>query len=528
MPFDNDYIIKENNTEIDAKKYQLELPNGDFIALNNQQINAYESLIKFINNDSEYTFTLAGYAGTGKTTMIKKFIENILASDKRIFNKDICVTAPTHKAKKVIEKSTGLISNTIQSICGIAPRIDLDNFNPNNPEFGKRFNASINQYKIIILDEASMVNRYLFKMIKKLAIQYRVKIIFMGDIAQLPPINETVSSCFLTEEQVLKLYNEDIMNGIEPNKSIYVDVNGNDEVEFIYGVNEFSQLTLVERQAHDNPLMGLFDKMRETINENSSIILPSSNKVNSKGGYFYLDVPNEFKAKLLEYFTHKNFDKDVNFAKACAWRNSTVKSMNQMIRQEKFGANVSQIVVGDRLMAFHSVMDKSNRKYNLRNSEEYRVLDVMHKSEYGYTYFETLVEDEDNEQRYFKILDNSDSMSLLQFESRLHKIAKSAYSAKGHFKSLKWKSYYKLKGEYLLLGDILTGNRVSVTQTINYGFACTIHKLQGSTCENVFINGFDIMQNRIPKLRNQLFYVAMTRPTKRAFMLGHPQQQMEI
>ena len=55
---------------------------------------------------------------------------------------------------------------------------------------------SIYYYDIIIIDEASMINQSMLKNILYISNTLKGKIIFLGDIAQLPPINEESSDVF--------------------------------------------------------------------------------------------------------------------------------------------------------------------------------------------------------------------------------------------------------------------------------------------------------------------------------------------
>ena len=127
------------------------------------------------NTVHDLLYTLDGAAGTGKTTIVKQFLNN-LKVDKR----KIAVTAPTHKAKKVIQAATGFPSQTIQKLLGLRPDINLDGFNPNRPVFNPIAEDEIQYYTYVVIDESSMFNQEAFKLICELAFKYKVRIIFMG------------------------------------------------------------------------------------------------------------------------------------------------------------------------------------------------------------------------------------------------------------------------------------------------------------------------------------------------------------
>ena len=83
------------------------------IILNDEQQNVYNNLIKFLQSD-ENELLLIGYAGTGKTTLITKFINDIII--KKMVRR-IALAAPTHKAVGIIKNKlfgnlSGATNNT--------------------------------------------------------------------------------------------------------------------------------------------------------------------------------------------------------------------------------------------------------------------------------------------------------------------------------------------------------------------------------------------------------------------------------
>ena len=59
-----------------------------------------------------------------------------------------------------------------------------------------------------------------------------------------------------------------------------------------------------------------------------------------------------------------------------------------------------------------------------------------------------------------------------------------------------------------------------IMKDLDYGYAITGHKSQGSTYKHVMILEDDINLNHKIKERNQIKYVALTRPTTTATMLS--------
>jgi ATP-dependent exoDNAse (exonuclease V) alpha subunit len=89
-----------------------------------------------------------------------------------------------------------------------------------------------------------------------------------------------------------------------------------------------------------------------------------------------------------------------------------------------------------------------------------------------------------------------------------------------------WKKYYEFRRNNIIMESIdkyrngLYRNKEDIiAKDIYYGYAITGHKSQGSTYEHVFVMENDINDNWVLKERNQIKYVAFTRPTTSATVL---------
>jgi ATP-dependent exoDNAse (exonuclease V) alpha subunit len=70
--------------------------------LTSQQNTALEYIKAFVQDKDKSVFILMGYAGTGKTTMIKALIPEIQKIGKKVK-----LMAPTGRAAKVLKEKTG-------------------------------------------------------------------------------------------------------------------------------------------------------------------------------------------------------------------------------------------------------------------------------------------------------------------------------------------------------------------------------------------------------------------------------------
>lgn len=194
------------------------------IVLNNDQANLLPRLEYWFRHYGEIGvkpfFSLSGAAGTGKTTVIRYFIEKM-----NINLDEIICAAYVGKAVTVLS-SHGLPAKTIHSLIYqmiMIPEMD-DNGDPILSKTGKVSMKMVFElkteleypYKLIVIDEASMVNDALRDDI----LSFGIPVIFIGDMNQLPPIFGQ-STVMLKPDYVLT----QIMRQAEDNPIIYLSQN---------------------------------------------------------------------------------------------------------------------------------------------------------------------------------------------------------------------------------------------------------------------------------------------------------------
>lgn len=153
-------------------------------------------------------FMLKGYAGSGKTTILKGLVEYLNAVEK-----DFALMAPTGRAAKVIREKTGQEAYTIhKSIYSYEAMVEIEEGDSFYYYYKIRNNVDV-AGKIFIVDEASMLSdaksegeffRFGSSHLLSDLISYtRVaqpnvnsKIIFVGDPCQLPPVGDNSSKAF--------------------------------------------------------------------------------------------------------------------------------------------------------------------------------------------------------------------------------------------------------------------------------------------------------------------------------------------
>jgi exodeoxyribonuclease-5 len=146
---------------------------------------ADKQIEEWFNKSTEQVFVLTGYAGTGKTTLLKHTVCDTL---KLVPDESAAFVTPTGKAATVLIKS-GTPACTIhrliyQSITEIV-KVEINGKTVEVEKLRFRRRDSIDKkIKLIVLDEASMVSDDVMWDL----LRFGVKLLLCGDNAQLPPV----------------------------------------------------------------------------------------------------------------------------------------------------------------------------------------------------------------------------------------------------------------------------------------------------------------------------------------------------
>jgi|UniRef100_A0A6C0CIR6 exodeoxyribonuclease V alpha subunit len=177
MYYDNDNDIDEDKFTIFITSFE----NKKKYKLTNEQIQA----IKFaIIGDLSI---ITGPPGTGKTTIVEAIIE-WYQNENPYYN--ISLQAPTGKAIKGLLEKCENIKN--KDICGTLHKCLLNTF----PKIKQEINTGETQDKLphtihkIIVDEASMIDIFMFKKLLNFCDYFQCSLLLCGDINQLPPVGK--------------------------------------------------------------------------------------------------------------------------------------------------------------------------------------------------------------------------------------------------------------------------------------------------------------------------------------------------
>ena len=425
------------------------------------QKNAIDNIIDFIAepfNPAKYIVGLTGAGGTGKTFITKYIINHCKYS-----NSVIKCTSSTHKACRVFSQAIGGKNvDTIQSTFGLRLDLRLEDFNPSNPQFNPMAKPKLENIRLLIIDEASMLPAKLVTYICNECKKLNIKILFIGDSSQLAPVNEKKSIAF----------------------------------ERCFEVNNLAQIV---RQGSSNPITNLLDILRYDIQHKTYRFLECISKNVGATNYnecdegFTICNKSDFQNLIDRSFNDEEYTKNIDMYRIIAYTNNCVSGWNNYIRNNIIrGADKNIITKNDLIMSYETIVNEF-MEIVINNSEEYIINDIVNfvDDKYGFKGF--LVKFQlvhgGNITRPLFVIDHRDNFTIQMYHKTITDLINSAKSANGGTRVSKWKAYYEFKKKYLIAANVLDrSGKILYNRDIDYGFAITSHKSQGSTYDTVFVD----------------------------------------
>lgn len=462
--------------------------------LNTQQQEALHALEDFYNS-GETCISISGYAGTGKTTIMKVFDAYL----RKKGAEEPVYMAPTHKANVVTRKNNpSVIARTIHSFLGLNPTLDLSNpeLDYNNEQFNiKNLNISsdpIYESTVFIIDESSMIFDKLVDSLINAAASLDSKIIFLGDAAQLSPVKQET-----------------------PSKALSVN-------------NSSIQLTKVERTS-DNAILKEATRLRNGED------LSYTTELNANGdGVIYTKSSNYDGILQFIENTVKDIDyaNNPNYLKILSATNNMIPLINNLVRGIRFGeekAKSSRFLPGDILTAYFNMHHTKNtqKPYSIMNGVDYKVVKAEGNQTYTFTAFGktlnipcitvTLQDTVDSEVTDIYFIDEANPNisntlnDIIELKDFLYKQTRSHNAAQRTTALKKLDELTEFGMMNAITRNVNGRNTLKIRKTFDYGYAQTVHKSQGSTYDNVVIYGdtFDKFQSENQK--QSLKYVSVTR-----------------
>lgn len=468
--------------------FKINLP----FSLNDQQKSALYELEKFIE-DYGTEITLSGYAGTGKSTIIGIFSKWL---DHRIGRGNIVYTAPIHRAN-VITKQNNPNANvyTLSALFGFTPDTDeameRESLDLRELEFRSKNQVKYEPGQLIIIDEASMVQDGLYEYIQKIIAKDGVSVIYVGDSAQLRPVKS---------DHISKVFTSD-------------------------GVPQIT-LTKVERTG-DNPILKEATRLRRGEG------LSYQTDINDKGqGVLYTSNDTVINENLKQIISSEEFNADPLHFRVITATNAAAATYNSKIRSLRYGKFAKPFVKGDILMGYSNKLRKPDGSYRLINSMDYIVQNVRDttvkfrtdKGTIEFKAFKLSIRPIGNtimDDFHITVIDKNEPDSklfeIVEYKDKLWRMAKEAKQDKqiSKYRDLVQMAF-NIDNELNITKNLEDNQgRLKIRKAIDYGYAQTVWKSQGSTYSKVLIlsneidtfgYGRDVMQ-----LRNELRYVAVSR-----------------
>jgi len=464
------------------------------ITLNQCQKNALLRMMAFAKSPSRRVFILKGYAGTGKTTLVKSLIKELDKAKIRYH-----LLASTGRAAKILANTTGVpqtktVHGLIYKYTGFSEDLDkivqereqtgMDNSGQLWITFG--LSSADDDAHLYIIDEASMISneeelhdtqaKYENGRLLENILSYddQGKFIFVGDACQLPPINQTYS----------------------PALSVSFFAN-----EFEIDAEE-AELTEIVRQSHGNDIAESAQRLRHLCHSPQATVWA---KFPLKGYHniHLLSSTTELLNRYLKDIRSKGF----NSVTMIAHSNKQCLTTTEIIRHAL--GKTDRICVGDLLL-----ITQNNRVAKLMNGDlvEVTAIDNCTVTRAGLTFIQVTVKE--------LFTGRTDS---------LYMILEVLLSGRTNLTNVQHKSLFidfaiRMKKKGIMQKDPRFEDAMLVDPFLNalrcvYGYVLTTHKAQGGEWDDVYLDIPRYLSRREKPFVYQWVYTAMTRAKKELYVV---------
>ena len=481
--------------------YEISL---DF-ALTEKQKDVLDSIDRFIKDNSENCaklMTVSGVAGSGKTSIMECVRLRYMWDKNPLTNRfyKIFFASTTHRAAGVLKSKVKTKVYTLHSLFGINVETDMEG---DRYDCKKKVNNlsedKLDRDSIVVIDEASMINRENFAIIRDICSKLNVKCIFCGDKCQLAPVGDNEGDCsvvFLGEGgEVLEL--NEIMRTDDSgilDESVYVREHGDFSFSSSWNSENESGVLFLDR-GEVGELGRILDSEVEKLKNN----------------------PNAFR-----FITYTN---------------DNVEKLNTLVRR-KMGYNDIVPRKNEVLMSYANMGYQGGGNYYIINSESYVVeevegVDEIDVSEYldgvgvgekFITAHRLKLKDALGDIKRVNYIDIKENLMnreiagiLAEEKVRLWKLWRATTDKKergvitGKINQIE---------NFLFVNDNIYNDKGWLLQgkMVSYSYAITCHKIQGGENDCIMINSLDFNRCMDRKVLEQLRYVGVTR-AKRALII---------
>lgn len=427
------------------------------------------------------TYLLRGFAGTGKTSLVKAIVNTLPSVAMRSV-----LLAPTGRAAKVLQAYSGRFASTIHRKIYFQGR---------TAEGGFRVVPAINKHTntLFIVDEASMIadssveggifgsRNLLDDLISYVQQGAGCKLLLIGDAAQLPPVGLDISPAL--------------------------------DLQFLQSAYKITiasfELTEVMRQALDSGILFNATLLREKL-LNSNFTLPLIQVTSFQD--IQRTEPDQLEEQLMECFSRRDYNRSVVICRS----NRTANRFNQAIRNRILVMD-DELSSGDLLMAVKNNYFWLDGGSFIANGEMMELLRINRIEEmYGFRFADVEV----------SLIDQPESV-LINIKILMDSLMSEGPSlSEADFKKLSeaveedYLEEPNPKKRYALMKSNPWFNAVQV----KFAYALTCHKTQGGQWPLVFVEAGIKPDGQIDSAYVRWLYTAITRASEKVFLIGFDDQ----
>lgn len=575
--------------------------NEKFIYTEDQRI-AIRNIRDFLVSKDMKTYGLYGFAGTGKTTLISKIVIYLL---KNNLLSSVVLAAPTNKANNVLKSKFRLdVDKLIDDEDKDASFNDiLDRLEDNGSKinfltihklltykndfdlegeriFVKSGRATFELYDLVIVDECSMLSTqiitHLFEEINKKGRVRTPKVLFVGDPAQLPPVNENKSIIFNRTEEEFNL--EEFKKSLVGEKKLGTFMEDNDKA--ILDHFDIFKRSIIEQKSSllQEVVRNSNNKVVSVCNEVRSWVMGDINKPRlfpyaSEKVYIYKKDKDKLKTDWFKrYMSYVTNNSDKSSSIILTWTNRQTDIYNETIREmifKKGRDNMNKYEISDVLILtdFYTIkeseMDENKESLGrFYTSEQIKVVNYEEIIRGIVPFIEQLpikkrlTNHADIADKYAKCVRaiNKETTRkynalrlyvhklndevIIEEEIATHEITVLKDESKDRLENDKKTAANKIKELRIYLKNMHKEHSETLDSqvirhlwrewskrfvepfaNVNYGNSITCHKAQGSNYCNVFIDADDMLLNKKDDEAKRCIYTAMTRPSNELHIL---------
>ena len=491
------------------KKIKNILKDGYEIYLNFELTSAQKDVLdridKFIKgkDSSERLLTVSGVAGSGKTSIMEcvrlRYMWDKNPSTGRFYK--IFFASTTHRAAGVLKSKVKTKVYTLHSLFGISVETDMEGDRYDcKKKVNKLSEDKLDRNSIVVIDEASMINRENFAVIRDVCRSLNVKCIFCGDRCQLAPVGDDEGDC---------------------------------SVVFLGEGGDVLELTEVMRTDSDSIL-----NESCIVRERGDFSFESNWDSDLNKGVLFLDRTNtKVLSDILDYNVEK-LKADPNAFRFITYTNDNVEKLNTLVRR-KMGYNDIVPRVNEVLMSYSNMGYQGNGEYYIVNSESYIVESIEGIDEIDVSQY---IEGIGVGERYItahrlKLRDALGDIKRVNYiDIKENLMNKEVAQMLAEEKVRLWQVWRTLTDKkergvitgkinqienFLFVNDNIYNDRGWLLQgkAVSYSYAITCHKIQGGENNCVIINSLDFNRCHDRKVLEQLRYVGVTRAKEALIIL---------